>query len=66
MNNAHIIATVFITTHLATWSSLSTFSPQGQLACVVLRALPTYKKDGQEVVKHRAFILHIISKEDIV
>lgn len=46
-------------------SLLSTLS-QGQLAYAFLKALPSYNKDGQEFVKHRAFILHIISKEDIV
>lgn len=33
---------------------------------MALQALPTYNKDGQDFVKHRAFILHIISKEDIL
>lgn len=48
----------FITTLLTTWKSPFYSFPQGHLV------LPTYKKDGQEVVKHRAFILHTISKED--
>lgn len=37
---------------------------QRRLAYVVLQVLPIYNKDGQEFVKHRAFILHVISKED--
>lgn len=31
----------------------------------VLIAIPTYNNDGQEFVEHRAFILHVIFKEDI-
>lgn len=49
MYNIHIIFTIFIITFLATWKApLHSFS-QGQLAYVVLKALPTYNKDGQNL-----------------
>lgn len=48
------------------WLSLSSHLKSPIHFSVVPKVLPTYNKQGQEFVKHRAFILHIISKEDIV
>lgn len=31
----------------------------------VLKVIPTYNNDGQKFIEHRAFILHVIFKEDI-
>lgn len=62
MYRTHIIAVY----HSWLLGRLPSTLSQGQLTYGVLKALPSCNKDGQEFVKHLAFILHTISKEDIV